>query len=253
MPTFALLSAKGSPGVTTTATALAAVATRSSRPLLVELDPSGGSVHALTARSVALGLVDVAGRLRLVDSLAGGRAAIAECTTLEPDGVPALVAPTAGPVAESVIESALDRWLPAVRGSALDVLVDAGRWEPTQRTARRIVGADLLGVVCRPTVAGVESARHLLERLWEVARCPAAAIVVGSQPYRPDEVAAILDLPLAGSVVWDPRGVAHLWARGVAGRWSTTRLARSAADTLAGLGQVVASLPPRALPEPGAP
>ena len=143
MPAYVLVSAKGSPGVTTAAAALAAVATTNGRPVLAELDPSGGSVQVLAGANSGVGLMEAAGQLRREAT----PAAIDENLTLLPAGVPTLLAPSAGSVAESVIESVSGRWVPTLRAAALDVFADAGRWEPSQRTALRVVGADLL-VVC---------------------------------------------------------------------------------------------------------
>jgi hypothetical protein len=235
MPAYVLVSAKGSPGVTTAAAALAAVATTNGRPLLAELDPSGGSVQVLTGSPAGVGLMEAAGQLRREAS----PSAIDENVTVLPAGVPTLLAPAAGAVAESVIDSVGGRWVPTLRSSALDVFVDAGRWEPSQRTALRVVGADLLVVVCRPTVAGVEHTRHLLDRLREIARRPAAAVVVGDRPYPPEQVAGYLDVPLAGYIAWDARGATSLWAHGVTRVWLRSQLARSAVLTLAGLAAQV--------------
>lgn len=231
MPAYVLVSAKGSPGVTTTAAALAAVATTGGRPLLAELDPSGGSVQVLAGSPAGVGLMEAAGQLRRDAS----PSAIDDNLTVLPAGVPTLLAPSAGAVAESVIDSGAGRWVPTLRACALDVFVDAGRWEPSQRTALRVVGADLLVVVCRPTVAGVEHTRHLLDRLREIARRPAAAVVVGDRPYPPEQVAGFLDVPLAGQIAWDARGATSLWAHGVTRVWLRSQLARSAVATLAGL------------------
>jgi Flp pilus assembly CpaE family ATPase len=231
MPAYVLVSAKGSPGVTTTAAALAAVATTGGRPLLAELDPSGGSVQVLAGSPAGVGLMEAAGQLRREAS----PSAIDDNLTVLPAGVPTLLAPAAGAVAESVIDSVGGRWVPTLRSCALDVFVDAGRWEPSQRTALRVVGADLLVVVCRPTVAGVEHTRHLLDRLREIARRPAAAVVVGDRPYPPEQVAGFLDVPLAGQIAWDARGATSLWAHGVTRVWLRSQLARSAVATLAGL------------------
>ena len=225
MPAYVLVAAKGSPGVTTAAAALAAVATTGGRSILAELDPSGGSIAVLTGQPAVVGLVDAATLLRRTTSAA----AIDDNATMVPHGVATLLAPNSGAVAESVIGSISERWVPALRAAALDVVVDGGRWEPSQTTSRRVLGADVLVVVVRPTVASVEATRHIVDRVREVAKRPAAALVVGGKPYRPEEVAHHLDLPLAGSIAWDPRGAINLWAHGVSRSWMRTMLARSAA------------------------
>ncbi|HEY8543821.1 MAG TPA: hypothetical protein VIL36_02195 [Acidimicrobiales bacterium] len=241
MPAYVLVAAKGSPGVTTAAAALAAVATTSGRAILAELDPAGGSIAVLTGQPAVVGLVDAATLLRRTTSAA----AVDDNATMTPHGVATLLAPNSGPVTESVIASINERWVPALRAAALDVVVDAGRWEPSQTTARRIVGADLVVVVVRPTVASVEATRHIVDRVREVAKRPAAALVVGGKPYRPEDVAHHLDLPLAGAIAWDPRGATNLWAGGVSRTWMRSPLARSAAAVWANLFEIAM---PRGLP-----
>jgi len=235
MPAYVLVAAKGSPGVTTAAAALAAVATTGGRSLLAELDPSGGSISVLTGQPAVLGLMDAATQLRRGVS----SSAVDDNATMVPHGIATLLAPTSGSVSESVIGSVSERWMPALRLAAADVVADAGRWEPSQSTARRILGADLLVVVVRPTIASVEHTRHLVDRVREFAKRPAAAVVVGAKPYRPEEVAAHLDMPLAGTIAWDPRGANILWTHGMSRGWMRSMLARSATATWAGLGMVV--------------
>jgi Flp pilus assembly CpaE family ATPase len=237
---YALVAAKGSPWVTTVAASLAAAGTTEGRTLLVELDPSGGSVQVYTDTPATPGIVEVAGLLRRGGS---GMPGVDSSVSFLPDGVPTLLAPTSTLVAASIIESAAARWMPALDGAALDVVVDAGRWDPTQPSARRIHGADVVGVVCRPTLAGVEHSRHLIDKLRDLTHRPVAAVVVGAQPYDPVEVAAHLDLPLAGSLAWDPRGAARLWDEGVSRGWLKSPLARSAYDTLAGMAEVAEDAP----------
>jgi hypothetical protein len=231
MPALVLVSTKGSPGVTTAAAALAAVGGRSGGSLLAELDPAGGSVQVLAGGPAVWGLVDVGATLRRQADAGPVHAHLAAV----PPALPALLAPTAGHVAESVIAAAGDRWVPGLSAVAAQVVVDAGRWEPSQPTASRIAGADLVAVVCRPTLAAVESVRLGLDQLRHVAGAPVAVVVVGRRPYGPDEIAEQLGVALGGSVAWDPRGAAGLWARGVTRSWLRSRLARSAADVLARL------------------
>ena len=235
MPVVTLVSAKGSPGVTTAAAALAAAATADTAALLVELDPAGGDLQILTGVAEDPGVVGAAGELRRDVS----PAAIGRHTTVAPPGLPALLAPTAGTMAASVIGSVLDRWGPALRQHGGTVVVDAGRWDATQITARRAGVGDVVAVVCRPTLAGVQHTRQMVDRLRDVARRPVVAVVVGSRPYAPAEVAAELDVPLAGAIAWDPRGASTLWAKGITRSWGRTWLAASAATTLNGLLHVV--------------
>src|SRR5918994_4406282 len=217
MAVFALVSAKGSPGVTTTVAALAAaVVDRGEGPgLLVELDPSGGDAAMLCDRVGAAALVSFAEELRHGTP---GADTVWAHTVEAPPGVPAVLGPPGATEASGVIGSLGDRWLPALRGAAATVLVDAGRWEPRAATARRISGADVAGVVCRGTAPSVEHTRRLVDAVRGAARCPLAVVVVGARPYPGDEIAAVLDVPLAGVVAWDPRGVTGGWGRGGGGR-----------------------------------
>jgi MinD-like ATPase involved in chromosome partitioning or flagellar assembly len=227
------VSAKGSPGVTTTAAALgAAAASRGETVLLVELDPSGGDAAMLCDRVGETALVALAEELRHGTPAADTVPAHAIAA---PPGVPAVLAPSGASEASGVIASLDDRWLPALRGSAATVVVDAGRWEPRGSAARRIAGADVVGLVCRSTAPSVEHARRALDALRGTARCPVAVVVVGGRPYPGEEVAAALDVPLAGVLAWDPRGVTTMWARGDRGRGRRSWLARSATAVLDGL------------------
>ncbi|HKH05366.1 MAG TPA: hypothetical protein VKA65_09405 [Acidimicrobiales bacterium] len=231
MPVITLVSAKGSPGVTTAAAALAAAATLRGETVLVELDPAGGDVQAYTGVVDDPGVVRAAGALRREVS----GTAIGTNLTEAPPSVPALLAPTAGLMAASVIGSVVDRWRPALHELGGTVVVDAGRWEASQPTARRVSVGDVLALVCRPSVASVEHARHVVNRLREVARQPIVALVVGLKPYAPAEVAAQLEIPLGGAIAWDPRATATMWSKGVVRSWGRTFLASSAAESLTSL------------------
>ena len=106
-----LASAKGAPGVTTAALALTAAADDGA--LLVELDPSGGSVECWTGVTGEPGLIGLASGLR--------RSARSETVLAHvvdsPPGVRSILAPTAGGLAEATITMAGDRLVPALAGS----------------------------------------------------------------------------------------------------------------------------------------
>lgn len=238
MTVVALTSVKGSPGATTAAATLAVAARVTGEPtLLVELDPSGGDVRLLADEPVGEpNLLDVAGELRhgVGATPATTEALAAQAIDVLP-GLPGFVAPAGAADAATAVASIGDRWTTAFQGFEGTVVIDAGRWDPTQETAGRIAGHDVVGLVVRPTAASVEHARHMVAQVRRAAGRPVAAVVVGERPYDAEAVAGVLDLPLAGALAWDPRGAAALWARGATPAGSRSRLVRSGARVLAGL------------------
>ena len=223
---LALVSAKGSPGVTTTALALSAVA--GDHGLLVELDPSGGSIECWTGATGEPGLIRVANGLRRsIDP----NALLAHAVP-SPSGVRSVLAPTAGALAEATIAMTGDRLVSALAELDAMVVVDGGRWSRSQSTARRVVGCDVIGVVCAPTVEGVEAARWLIDPLRSTAAAPLVLVLVGDRPYSPPEVAAVVGVPVLGVLPWDSRGVNTLLTTGAGRGWSRGTLARSARSLL---------------------
>ena len=221
-----LVSAKGSPGVTTAALALAAVA--GDRALLVELDPSGGSLECWTGATGEPGLIRVANGMRRAVNPEMLRAHAVSA----PPGVRSVLAPTAGALAEATIAITGDRLVPALAEQEATVVVDAGRWSRSQSTARRITGCDAIGVVCAPTVDGVEAARWLIEPLRATAAGPVMLVLVGDRPYSPSEVAAVVGVPVVGVLAWDARGLNALLTAGACRGWSRSALARSVRSML---------------------
>jgi len=237
-----LISAKGSPGVTTTAAALAAVGAeqrglegRSQQLDLVELDPSGGDVESLTD------VTGEAGLLRAVADLSIG--SLVDSTVEAPPGVRSLLAPMSGFEAASTVEAGLGRWSTTLAELDATVVIDAGRWEALHVLGSRIDGADVVAVVCRPDARGIEHARHLVVRVRSLGM-PVVLVTVGDRPYSLDEIASSLDIRAGGTIAWDPGGAAALWQDGVAAerrlkRWSRSWLARSARDVSAELVKAV--------------
>jgi hypothetical protein len=241
-----LISAKGAPGVTVSAAALVAAAhnpaTTQVGGVLVELDPAGGDLEVLAgARTGEPSLLHAAADVRRD---AGPDALAAHAVEAVP-GVPALLAPVmahaAGPVVESV-QGALTIGLSSVSDW---VVVDAGRWDPSQRAAARIGGADVIGVVCRSTAVSIAHARDMVLPLRTAT--PSSAVVmiqVGHEPYPPSETAQVVDAPVAGPLAWDPRGVTALWATGATPRWrARSALAGSACRVLEELAALVDDRP----------
>lgn len=227
----AVVSAKGSPGVTSAALALTAVADNG---LLVELDPSGGSVECWTGAAAEPGLIRVANGLRRsVDP----EALLGHAVQVPPE-VWSVLAPTAGGLAESTIANLGARLVSWLAGVDRTVVVDAGRWSPSQATARRFAGCDTVAVVCAPTVEGIEAARWLVGPLESVAAGRVVLLPAGDRPYGPEEVGAAVGIPVAGPLAWDLRGLRVLVSSGAGRAWARTALARSARAALASLTRV---------------
>jgi Flp pilus assembly CpaE family ATPase len=221
-----LISAKGSPGTTTAAVALAA-SSRRAPTLVVEIDPAGGDIEALTGVTGEPGLLRVANDLRRqVDPQVLPAYAVSA-----PPGVDSILAPTAGAVSGSLLGSIADRIGPAFSALPTIVIADGGRWSPRQASAHRIVGSDAVVLVCRPTAPSIEHARHLIDALRQLNRV-LAVLLIGDRPYGPEEVANVLETPVVGALAWDPGAVGSLWAEGVSKRWTRSWLARSAAASL---------------------
>lgn len=226
---IALVSAKGSPGVTTAALALAA--SGGDDTLMVEIDPSGGSIECWTGTPSEPGLLRVASGLR--------RSLDAEVVVtgarLVPPGVSVVHAPTSGRLAESTIAAIGERLTIAMAESDRMVILDAGRWCRTQSTARRIAGCDVVAIVCQPTLSGVESARALIEPMQAVTGQAPVILLIGDRPYSAAEVSAAIGLTVIGVLPWDPGSVNTLLTSGVGRGWSRSRLARSARTVVTNL------------------
>lgn len=244
-----LASAKGAPGVTSAAVAL----TAASAGLMVELDPSGGSVDCWLRATGEPGLIRAASALRRQADLD----ALVQFAAEVVPGVRVVRAPTSGMLAESTIVAMRDRLVPTLAEFDGTVVVDCGRWSRSQPTARRLAACDAVALVCSPTIEGVEATRWQVDQLRSLVE-RVVIVPVGDRPYGPDELAAATGAEIAGVLVWDRRGLARLLERGCGGGWQRTPLARSARNLLRELGfthhlvQPAATPDDTALPEAGA-
>jgi MinD-like ATPase involved in chromosome partitioning or flagellar assembly len=238
----ALMSAKGAPGVTTAALCLAG--TQSPDALMIEADPAGGDLECWSGPHGEPGLVTLATSLR--PGLTGGQ--VQSHAVEAVPGVRAVVAPTTGTAASAALTTA-GEWM----GAALDgvdgtVFADVGRWSPTQTTASRVAGADLVLIVCRPTLDSIEHARDLVAAAAAAVESPIALVLVGGdQPYGPNEVARALGVPVVGSLPWEPRAVLGLVSGGARDRrWQRSQLAAASADLAAAVSRTTATAGVRA-------
>lgn len=214
MTTICLISAKGSPGVTSTILGLAvawAGATPGRRGLAIDADPSGGDTPAGFLRGSVPAQI---GMLALATSrgLPALEAVDAAATSLDDEGsarlipgVPDAARAAALPLAwERVAESAAE-----LESAGIDVLVDAGRHDLARPAAPWLVQADVVVVVVRPTLPAVAAANRAATS-WtapdsSTGAVPLGLLVVDSpSPYRAAEVAAAVGAPLLGVLPYAP-------------------------------------------------
>jgi MinD-like ATPase involved in chromosome partitioning or flagellar assembly len=225
---IALISPKGAPGVTTAALVLAAMTERS---LMVEFDPSGGSIETWVESPSEPGLLRVANALRRsMDADAvriGARSA--------PTGLAVVHAPASGPMTESSIAAIGERLPIAMDGASETVILDCGRWSRTQATSARLVGVDAIVIVCTPTVPGLSAAIPLIESVEAATTIRPLILLVGDRPYSAAEVEAAASTTVVGVLPWDSRSVNALLAGGVTKSWMRSPLARAGAAAMSRL------------------
>lgn len=231
MTAIGFCSAKGSPGVTTSALALLRIwpdVHPGRRALLVEADPAGGDV----APGYLRGAVDAG---RGVVGLAASRdadplhAVADQLLALDETGDRLLLTGVADPTRAAAVSGAWPTVAAALDGLAgstppIDVLVDLGRMvAPHEPTAlrRRL---DLLVLVTRSSLRAVVATRAGAAALRDENGARAGVVVVGSgRPYGGAEVAEAVGLPLLGELPHDSAAAA-VFSDGAS---SMRRLARS--------------------------
>lgn len=245
MALVALASAKGSPGVTTAATVLAALWPRS--VLLAECDPAGSD---LVVRMTGPGGVPLTADRGLVSLAAAGRKGLDDdvimAHTQQLDGgLDALV----GVRAPEQVGGMGGLWAPL--GAALngmrgtDVLADCGRIGPSSPQLPIVKAARLVVLICTATGSSVA---HLRERLPALSHHVDAhlGVLVIADPRRRDavkQVWAVLDqmsVPVRHRwhLAWDPSGAAFFEGEGQ-GRLDRTSLIRTAREVVSDMASVV--------------
>ena len=225
MTVLALASVKHAPGVTTTAVALASAWLDA---VVVELDPSGGDVAARARLPFDPGVMTLAASGRHP----GARLNVQDHAQALPSGGSAVVSPPSPELASNALMTLGPRVAHVLEGA--NAILDCGRLMPASPSLPIASAADALVIVVEPTVGSVEHVRVRLPFLRDV-HPTVAVVLVGDRPYRPADVEDALDVPVAGALAIDPRGVAALYA-GTAGRRSAlVRSARTVLDVVQGL------------------
>lgn len=226
MTLVALASAKGSPGVSTTAFAMAVCWPPERAVLLAEADPAGSALAPRFGLRYEQGVTSLAPASRH-----GFRRSYLD-THLQPldvgaerSGVAALVgvrAPEQGRVlgrfwSEFSAEMAAD--------AATDAIVDCGRLDPDSPATAVTADAQLTLLLTRPDVESVLQTTLRLRALDEMGRGKGsvAVVVVGSRPHRPAAVAEATGAEVLGVIAHDTRAAAVLGGE----RRNQRRLARS--------------------------
>lgn len=234
MTVIAFASIKGSPGVTTAATAVAASWPTRRRVLLVEADPFGGDLAPRHAVSVTGGLASLfaAARRTLTPD------AVWEHVHQLPGGLPVLFGLTN--VHQAVANEKLwPQVAEALSHLDADVVVDAGRLLPQFAGGIRDVleRAGALVVLCEPTLEAIVHLRDALPGLVAEMRSRRLLVVpTGSVGYSSEEIGKTLQIEVGPSMPHDPNAAAALANKRSTRKLERTRLLRWAATVVTALG-----------------
>jgi len=256
VPLIALASVKSSPGVTTTALALASAWKTAERRLLVETDPSGGDLSLWLGLPADAGLAGLAAAARH-----GHEAGLPWQHARELAGGAHLVtAPAGAEQAAACVTALAAAKLPHELAAGPEpTLADCGRLYPGSPALAVAAAAALTLLVVRPRVSELA---HLEPRIRGLEQAGLRiALILAADPRRPPgepsypagEIAATLGVPVQATLPGDPRAVEQLCRRaGDPGPARRLPLLREAAAVAAAL-DAVPGQPPAAPALPAGP
>ncbi len=239
MPLIALASVKSSPGVTTTALALASMWKTAERRLLLEADPGGGDLGLWLGLPADSGLAGLAAAARH-----GHETGLAWRHARELAGGTHLVAAPAGAEQAAACVAALSAaGLPRELAAADEpVLADCGRLYPGSPALAVAAAAALTVLVVRPRVSELAHLEPRVRGLEQAGLRLALVLAADNQrspgepSYPAEEIAGVLGVPVQGPLPADPRAVEQLCRRagdpGPARRLPLLREAAAAAVAL---------------------
>lgn len=222
MAMIVLLSASGSPGVTTSAIGLAWTWARP--VVLVEADPTGGS--AVLAGPLRGGWAPRDGLIDLAVAAQSGRldSRLAEVVQVIPGTQVKLLSGVRSHVQAKGLRALwgpLAATLKGLEATGQDVVVDAGRLGLEGSAMPLAVAADMTLLVTRTDLVSLSAARSWVETLRATMDSAGATrslglLLVGEgDPYSAREVSKVLGLPVVASIAWDPES-AKVFSRGAA-------------------------------------
>lgn len=194
-----MVSAKGSPGVTTAALALGRGTAAPVPPVvMIELDPSGGDLAGRLGEGSGRGLTTLA-------STHGGEADIDEHLHELDDSARVLLGPSSPSAASASVKVMCSR--PEVLSGLDAVVVDAGRWSPHEPHADRVGLCEQVWVVGTRDLESLSHVRHVVPALR--AYCESVGLaLVGSGGYDNTEIEKALGVPVAAEIPFDEAGAA---------------------------------------------
>jgi len=211
MAIFALLSAGGSPGVTTAGLAMALG--WPSQVILAECDPSGGDVLAgllsghLPASTGLLPLALEAGAGAEIPSDALWR----QLVELDEEHNCLLLAGISDPRQSAALQSSLPWIADALRGVQADIIADCGRLDAVAAVRPVVSAASLAVLVLKPTLRQVCRAVPRVEMLTNlVGRDRVLILLIGAGGAPAREITRTLGVPVAGHLPEDPKTAAVL-------------------------------------------
>ncbi|MFZ0323693.1 MAG: hypothetical protein WAN48_06130 [Actinomycetes bacterium] len=242
MTVIALTSAKGSPGVTTTALALAWVwpeVAPGRRVIVVDADMAGGDIAPGYLRG-AVSSTD--GLLGLASDRSGDRATALwdHVVAMDDEGIRLLLTGISEPTqARSLggVWSALATVFAQIGDAEppVDVLLDLGRLGSVHEATLLRERADTVLLVMRSSLTSTAAARPAGRRLREERGADGHPVGLGcvlvgeGQPYRAAEITEAVGVPVAATLAWDPTAAAVLSAGSPANwRFARSPLMRSA-------------------------
>lgn len=217
----ALCSAKGAPGVTTAALALALTWPRP--VVLVEADPSGGSILAGFLAPRASAAVAERNLLATATALHAGDVWAIHKNLIDldpPNAERLLLLGLSDPVQVSAVEGVWAHLAAAwaqlrVGERAVDVIVDCGRLGPSSPWPV-LAGADQVLLTLEPSRPSIAAAWAGARRLEGTVTGPGrlTAMVIGPGEHSASEAVRALELEVAASLPWDWKAASALGGNG---------------------------------------
>ncbi|WP_327325208.1 hypothetical protein OG735_23945 [Streptomyces sp. NBC_01210] len=268
MSVIAFVGSTGAPGVTSTALALllAWPLEPGRRLILAECDPDGGAVLAgalqgrMDSRYGLRNLAVASRKDQLVEAFWRQLVDISEDESSSRLLLPGITDPAQAAGLDPAWGS-LAELFARIEDHDHDVLVDLGRRGAFGASAVLARRADVVVLVVRNTLRGVQSAQVRAEALRKELHGPGgtgadalAVMLVESGPYKPGEVEKVLQAPVLGAMPWRPQQASVL-SDGVDGgsRFARSDLMRAARSVTGPLQQRVLLRRDRLAPRPQGP